>query len=549
MIIGIPKETRPRERRVAVTPSVVTDLVARGFDVIVEPLAGVDAGFADEAFVAAGARLGIGHEALDADVVVTIEPTVEQVSKMRHGITAFCFVHALRRPELVEAFAAKDATVFAMERVPRTTVAQKCDALSSMANLAGQRAVLEAASVLQRPLGAVFSAAGKVTPAKVLVIGAGVAGLAAIGTARALGAQVVAFDTRSAARDDVKSLGAEFIEVDLKEAGEGSGGYAKTMSPEFIAAEMALFLAQAPSVDIVITTALVPGKTAPTLWTAEHVAAMKPGSVVVDLAALQGGNCPLSRPDEIVEHRVTGGSVTVLGPTDLPSRMARTASELFAKNIEHLLEELAPTPAEARGPLPSWKADHEILAPMTQLLQGKPPPVYVASDTPPNKTAPARPAKVELPLHKAPASASKHMAAHPALGKLSEPPPRKARSLVFAAIGLLLVGGWLFLRYATTTNVAMQADLKEFVDQLAIFVLACFVGWQIIWNVTPALHTPLMSVTNAISGIIIVGGLLEGSSGSLDARSMLGMAAVLLATINIAGGFWVTHRMLKMFRK
>lgn len=557
MKIGIVKESRPRERRVAVTPTIGKALVERGFEVTLEADAGVAAGFSDGAYEAVGVKVGAPSEVLDADVIAAFEPTEAQIAAMREGVSVFCFVHALRRPELVQAFAKRKATVYAMERVPRTTLAQKCDALSSMANLAGQRAILEAASVLQRPLGAVFSAAGKINPAHVLVIGAGVAGLAAIGTARALGAQVRAFDTRSAARDDVKSLGAEFIEVDLKESGEGSGGYAKTMSPEFIAAEMALFLGQAPEVDIVVTTALVPGTTAPTLWTAEHVAAMKPGSVVVDLAAHQGGNCPLSRPDEAVLHPVSGGTVTVLGPTDLPSRMARTASELYAKNIANLLDELAPTSNLARGPARPFPEGHEILAPMALLADGAtpPPPPEPAKTAAPAQTpqapaapAQARPAPKPQPS-KAPASASKHVSAHPALGKLSHPPPRRARSLIFAAIGMLLVGGWLFLRYATTSNVAMQADLKEFVDQLAIFTLACFVGWQVIWNVTPALHTPLMSVTNAISGIILVGGLLEGSSGHLEPRSLLGMAAVLLATINIAGGFWVTHRMLKMFRK
>ena len=551
MSIGVPKESGVRERRVALTPSAVAELTRGGHEVVIEASAGLAAGHADASYEAVGARIG---DAWSANVVLKVEPpTPEEARRLHEGAMLVSFIHPGRNPELVAVLATRKATVLAMERVPRTTIAQKCDALSSMGALAGQRAVLEAASALQRPLGAVFSAAGKIAPAKVLVIGAGVAGLAAIGAAKALGASVRAFDTRLAARDDVKSLGADFLELDFRESGEGHGGYAKTMSPEFIAAEMALFAAQASEVDLVITTALVPGTKAPILWTRAHVDAMRPGTVVIDLAAHQGGNCEVTRADELVQHPTAAGFVTVLGPTDLASRMAQTASELYAKNLLNLLNELS-----TGGPAPAIMVTpgHEIGGPMLVLLAGAVPPQRPTA-APPAATSPSPAVPVAkhvaaLPVEKAPASASKHVAAHPALGTLSHPRPKGARTLIFAGIGLVLVGAWFFLRYATAAGAAsmMQLEVERFVDQLAVFVLACFVGWQVIWNVTPALHTPLMSVTNAISGIIIVGGLLEGShDGPFDARTVLGLLAVLLATINIAGGFWVTHRMLKMFRK
>ncbi len=537
-----------------------------GYEVVVEVDAGLAAGHADASYEAAGARIG---DAWASDVVLKVEPpTPAEARRLNEGATLVSFIHPGRNPELVAVLATRKATVLAMERVPRTTIAQKCDALSSMGALAGQRAVLEAATALQRPLGAVFSAAGKVAPAKVLVIGAGVAGLAAIGAAKALGASVRAFDTRLAAKDDVKSLGADFLELDFRESGEGHGGYAKTMSPEFIAAEMALFAAQAAEVDVVITTALVPGTKAPILWTRAHVEAMRQGTVVVDLAAHQGGNCEVTRADEVVRHPTAVGFVTVLGPTDLASRMAQTASELYAKNLLNLMAELSSPSAFSVTP------NHEIGGPMLVLLEGDAPPPRAPAPPPsPSAKPAAAPMRAPDPTPartRAPSAAPKHGAAHsahasrpqghgqslgPSAGGHGQPFGPSAggvRRLLFPAIGLLLVAGWFLLRYATTSSAAsaMQREVENFVDQLAVFVLACFVGWQVIWNVTPALHTPLMSVTNAISGIIIVGGLLEGShGGTFDARSVLGLLAVLLATINITGGFWVTHRMLKMFRK
>lgn len=557
--LGIPKETRPRERRVALTPDAVRDLVGRGHEIVVEAGAGAASGHFDADYVAAGARLDpTGEAVFAAELVAKVEaPTLAEVERLGAGTTLVSHLYPARNPDIVEALAKRGVTAIAMDRVPRTTVGQKCDALSSQAGLSGQRAVLEAAALLERPLGAVFSAAGKVSPAKVLVIGAGVAGLAAIGAAKGLGALVRAFDTRLAAKDDIKSLGAEFLELHFEEKGEGQGGYAKVMSPEFIAAEMALFLAQAKEVDVVITTALVPGTKAPTLWTREHVEAMRPGSVVIDLAAVAGGNCELSRSDEVVEHPVGGGHVKVFAPTDLPSRLAKTATELYSKNVWNLLEVMKFESAPV--------LDDDLVGPMVVLERGVAPPPRAALSAPPPTQAPqalpspnttsasaSKTSKSEVHKRPTPASASRHVPAHPALGTLAHPPQRTMRHFVFAGLGLLLVAGWFFLRYATasTPGNAMDAEVERFVDQLAVFVLACFVGWQVIWNVSPALHTPLMSVTNAISGIILVGGLLEsGHSSGFDARSWLGACAVLLAMINVAGGFWVTRRMLKMFRR
>jgi len=557
MTVGVPRESRPRERRVSLTPEAARELVGKGLAVTVEAGAGLASGHDDEAYRAAGATVGTAQETWSAALVLKVEaPTPEEIGRLSEGATLVSHLWPARNPDLVELLAHRKVTAIAMDRVPRSTVAQKSDALSSQAALVGQRAVLEAAALLERPLGAVFSAAGKVMPAKVLIIGAGVAGLAAIGTARSLGAMVRAFDTRLAAKDDVKSLGADFLELDFPESGEGQGGYAKVMSPEFIAAEMALFLAQAKEVDVVITTALVPGARSPILWTRAHVEAMRPGAVVMDLAAIAGGNCELTQADVLVQHPVAGGTVTVAGPTDLASRVARTASELYAKNILNLVAEL--------GVPPQARLDNDIVGPMVVLLDGaQPPPRATAAPSPaaqPPATASSPAAAAPTPVtastqttrRPGSVSAKKHVPAHPALGTLSHPRPPRKHHFVLAGVGLLLVVGWFFLRYATSSapGGGMNAEVERFVDQLAVFVLACFVGWQVIWNVSPALHTPLMSVTNAISGIILVGGLLEsGHDGPFDARILLGSLAVLLAMINVAGGFWVTRRMLKMFRK
>jgi len=522
---------------VAATPDVVKKLVQRGHAVVVEAGAGVDAGFADAAYVEAGATLG---DAWSAARVLKVEPpTVAECERLRDGATLVSFLWPARMPDVVAALARRKVTALAMDKVPRTTIAQKCDALSSMANLSGYRAVIEGAAALQRPLGAQFTAAGKTPPAKVLIIGAGVAGLAAIGAAKALGATVRAFDTRRASADEVRSLGAEFLELKFDEAGEGQGGYAKVMSPEFIAAEMALFAAQAPEVDIVVTTALVPGTKAPTLWTAAHVEAMRPGSVVVDLAAHQGGNCELTRADEVVVHQ----GVSVLGSTDLASRMSASASAFYAMNLWNLIDEWG------AGPTPA----HPILGPMLVLVAGEPAPPPIVAQAPTPTATPAAAATSAAPAPRPPAPrpapaghGHKRGGAHAAP---PAPPMSRVRRWVLASIGVAIVAGWAYLRYATGKN-AVDPQIERFVDQLTVFVLACFVGWQVIWNVTPALHTPLMSVTNAISGIILIGGLLEGARDApFDARMALGLAAILLAMINVAGGFLVTQRMLKMFRK
>jgi NAD(P) transhydrogenase subunit alpha len=550
---------------VALTPEATRELVGKGLAVTVEAGAGLASGHDDEAYRAAGATVGTAQDVWSAALVLKVEaPSPDEIARLSQGATLVSHLWPARNPDLVDLLARQKVTAIAMDRVPRSTIAQKSDALSSQAALVGQRAVLEAAALLERPLGAVFSAAGKVMPAKVLIIGAGVAGLAAIGTAKSLGAMVRAFDTRLAAKDDVKSLGAEFLELDFPESGEGQGGYAKVMSPEFIAAEMALFLAQAKEVDVVITTALVPGARSPILWTKAHVEAMRPGAVVMDLAAIAGGNCELTQADTMVHHPVAGGTVTVAGPTDLASRVARTASELYAKNILNLVAEL--------GVPPKVTLANDIVGPMVVLLDGAPPPpraplapLAPGAPGPPSSAAPASAASAsstpnptgttpntQTARRPASVSAKKHVPAHPALGTLSHSRPARKHHFVLAGIGLLLVLGWFFLRYATSPapGGGMNAEVERFVDQLAVFVLACFVGWQVIWNVSPALHTPLMSVTNAISGIILVGGLLEsGHEGPFDARILLGSLAVLLAMINVAGGFWVTRRMLKMFRK
>ena len=519
MKIGIPKEIRPGERRVAATPDTVSRLLKLGFDVSVETQAGAGASFRDAEYSALGASvLKSARELWDtSDIILKVQPPeqnaalgMHEAELLREGGTLVSFIWPGKNGELVDRLAARRATVLAMDQVPRITRAQKMDALSSMANIAGYRAVIEAASFFGRFFTGQMTAAGKVPPAKVLVIGAGVAGLAAIGAARGLGAIVRACDTRSEVRDQIQSMGAEFLEVQIKEDGSGSGGYAKVMSPEFIAAEMALFAKQAKDVDIIITTALVPGKAAPVLITEEMVSSMRQGSVVVDLAAEAGGNCALTRPGEVITHR----GVTIIGYVDLPSRLAPTASQLYGSNLTHLLADM--------GGAKSWHVDLEdaVVRGAIVLHEGQMvwPPPKPAAPAPP---APKPPTKIEPTAAAAPDV------------------PRRS-SLGSAA--LLVVGAVLLALLGTVAP-------KEFVSHLTVFVLACFIGWQVVWNVTPALHTPLMSVTNAISGIILVGGMLQISGPLTSPVTILSAAAVLLATINICGGFWVTTRMLRMFQR
>jgi NAD(P) transhydrogenase subunit alpha len=521
MKIGVPKEVRPGERRVAATPETVSRLIKLGFEVSIETGAGAGAAFPDALYEKAGATIAATTAPLwaSADIVLKVQPPEQhpelgdEAELLREGGVLVSFLWPAKNGELIQRLAKRKATVLAMDQVPRITRAQKMDALSSMANIAGYRAVIEAASFYGRFFTGQMTAAGKVPPAKVLVIGAGVAGLAAIGAARGLGAIVRAFDTRAEVREQVQSMGADFLEVSITEDGSGVGGYAKEMSPAFIAAEMALFLEQAKDVDIIITTALVPGKTAPILITEDMVNAMRPGSVIVDLGAEQGGNCALTRPGEVVVRN----GVTIVGYVDLPSRLAPTASQLYGSNLTHLLADM--------GGAKSFHIDLEdhVVRGSIVLRDGEllwPPPKPPA---PAPRPAVERRASVPPPLvvHKT--------GGHGAAKKGASLPV-----LLVALTALVLAGSFA---------------PREFVAHLTVFVLACFIGWQVIWNVTPALHTPLMSVTNAISGIIVVGGMLQLSNDLQSPVTLLGAAAVLVATINVAGGFLVTQRMLRMFRR
>jgi NAD(P) transhydrogenase subunit alpha len=514
--IGVPREILPGERRVAATPESIRKLRDLGFEVQVEKGAGADSGIPDDAYVAAGAALADTADALwkASDVIVKVRPpTPEEASRARPGTTLISLLQPERNPELPPVLQSLRLSAIALERIPRVTRAQKMDVLSSMANLAGYRAVIEAAQHYQGFFGPQITAAGATPPARVLIIGAGVAGLAAIAAAKSLGAEVRAFDVRAAAREQVESLGAAFLQVDIQESGEGGGGYAKTMSKEFIEAEMDLFRKQAAEVDIIITTALVPGTRAPILLPRDVVEKLKPGSIVVDMAAEQGGNCELCKPGEIVEFN----GVKIIGYTDLASRMAGTASRFFANNLVHLITEM--------GAGDKFRVDleNEVVRPALITHGGEllpPPPRKEPSPAAPVKAAPKPP----------PADAKPQQQAIMA-------PTRKAWG---TTVGGLLMIGVLFIlgRFAP----------EDFLKHFTVFILACFVGWQVIWSVTPALHTPLMSVTNAISGIIIIGGMLQ-IGGQVDLASILGALAVLVAAINISGGFLVTQRMLKMFRK
>ena len=503
-----------------------------GFDTVIEAGAGAAAAFADDQYVAVGAEVVEGARAVwdVADIVVKVRapeqhPTlgVHEAELLREGCTLISLLWPAQNKELVDRLAQHKVNAIAMDAIPRISRAQKMDVLSSMANIVGYRAVVEAANEFGSFFTGQFTAAGKVPPATVLVIGAGVAGLAAIAAARGLGARVRAFDTRAAAKDQVKSLGGEFLELEFKESGEGGGGYAKVMSKEFIEAEMALFAEQAKEVDIVVTTALIPGKPAPKLWKDYMVETMKPGSVVVDLAAEQGGNCDLTKPTEkAVEH-----GVTILGYTDLASRMATVSSDLYGTNIYHLLDEM--------GGDENFRFDleNEVVRGATVLHEGEvlwPPP---APKPPPPKLPPKKPV-LEKQVEQ----------------ELSPPLPQKPAmgTWILALAGIVLAGGWMYLRLAMDQNAIEDPQTYRLLEHLTVFVLAVFVGWQVIWNVTAALHTPLMSVTNAISGIIILGGLLQAGDNS-SASVIIGAVATFFAAINIAGGFLVTQRMLKMFRK
>jgi NAD(P) transhydrogenase subunit alpha len=538
MKLGVVQETRPDERRVAASPHVVAKFRESGWQVEVERGAGERASFPDAQYEAAGATIVDRAGAWTADIVLKVRPpTPEEVGQLRDEGCLISFLHPAQNADLIASLAARRATVVAMDQVPRISRAQKMDALSSMANISGYRAVIEGAQRFGSFFTGQFTAAGKVPPAKVLIIGAGVAGLAALGAAKGLGAIVRAFDVRAAVGDQVKSLGGEFLTVAVNESGDGQGGYAKEMSKAFIEAEHALFRAQAKEVDLVITTALIPGKPAPKLWLDDMVRLMKPGSVVVDLAAEQGGNCEHTKPGEaVVQH-----GVTIIGYTDLPSRMASVASDLYGMNLWHLLQEM--------GGAAGWTVDHgnDAVRPALVLERGEtrwpPPPMPVAAAPTAPPKAPEITSKIES-LEKgppAPSAPKPHGHGH------APSPPSRAQGMALTVVGIALAITWLGLRYGVSDAQASFATYR-LLQHLTVFVMAVFVGFQVVWNVSPALHTPLMSVTNAISGIIVVGGLLKGS-GALTTSVAVAVIATLFATINIAGGFIVTRRMLMMFRK
>jgi NAD(P) transhydrogenase subunit alpha len=509
VIIGVPCETRARETRVAATPATVAKLRALGYEVVVAAGAGAASSFPDEAYAAAGAQVSTAEEAWRADVVLRVNaPAVEEIGRLADGATLVSLVSPGLNPDLVAALATRPITVLAMDAVPRISRAQSMDVLSSMANIAGYRAVIEAAHTFGRFFTGQVTAAGKVPPAKVLVVGAGVAGLAAIGAASSLGAIVRATDVRPEVAEQVRSLGGEYVAVPAGETEVSSDGYAREMGEDFNRRAAIMYAEQVPDVDIVITTALIPGRPAPRLITEEMVASMRSGSVIVDMAAAQGGNVAGSVPDEIV---VTGNGVSIIGYTDLPGRLPAQASQLYGTNLVSLMKLLTPG---KDGEL-VLDFDDVVQRAMTVVRAGEvtwpPPPVQVSA-----APVPVAAAQVEPP-------------------KAKEPPPPSRR---FAVVGI--AAALLFLVTAFSPN--------ELIQHFTVFALAVVVGFYVIGHVHHALHTPLMSVTNAISGIIVVGALLQ--IGHDDAVvTVLAFVAILVASINVFGGFAVTRRMLGMFTR
>jgi NAD(P) transhydrogenase subunit alpha len=521
--IGVPREIFPGEKRVATVPEVVEKLIKLGFKVAVEAGAGDLANFSDDTYRAAGAEVIEGAAALWAasDIVFKVSvPTSAEVEMMREGCILIGFIWPAQNPELMQQLTAKKATVLAIDSLPRMlSRAQKMDALTSQAGVAGYRAVIEAANAFGRFFAGQITAAGKVQPAKVFIAGAGVAGLAAIGTAVGLGAIVRANDTRAEVADQVISMGGEFVKVDFEEEGGGGGGYAKVMSEGFQQAQRDMYAKQAREVDIIITTALIPGKPAPKLITAEMVKTMKPGSVIVDMAAERGGNCELTEPGQaVVKH-----GVTIVGYTDLASRLAKQSSTLYATNLFRLSEELCKT----KDGVVNVNMEDDAIRGLTVTKEGSitwPPP---APKLPVAATAPAKAATTP--------AAKKGGHGH---GAASEPMAGSKLAIMFGIAAALF---WF---------VGANAP-AAFLAHFTVFVLACFVGYMVVWNVTPALHTPLMSVTNAISSIIAIGALVQIAppAGTTDWIRWLAVAGIVLTTINMFGGFAVTQRMLAMFRK
>ena len=526
MRVGIPKEIDRGERRVAGTPRTVERLCQAGFEVWVERGAGLEAEHTNDGYAQGGGVLVDDVEKLygECDIILKVNPPSfnetlgkHEADMIREGACLIGFLWPAQNKDLIEKLAARNITSLSMDCVPRITRAQKVDALSAMANAAGYRAVIEAANAYPRFFAGQSTAAGAIRPAKVLVIGGGVAGLSAIGAARSLGAIVRAFDTRSEVGEQVRSMGAEFLDlqVPLDEDGAGAGGYAKVMSPEYIEAEMKLFATQAMEVNIIITTALIPGKPAPKLVTAGMVESMREGSVIVDLAAGQGGNCTLTEPGKMIYHK----GVRIIGYTDLPSRMAIQTSWLYASTLVNMIEEMGGNDGFAID------MDNEIVRGALVTYEGKitwPPPKHEVEAATPHPRQPWPEEHHGGATEEAPAGAG-------SAGRIG--------MWVLTLVGLALV--------VAIGRVAPES----FLSHLTVFVLACFVGWQVVWNVTPALHTPLMSITNAISGIILIGGMLQLAGPPSSAAAILGAIAVFIAAINISGGFLVTRRMLAMFQK
>lgn len=511
MKVGIPKELLPEEHRVAASPETVIRLKKQGFEVLVETGAGEEANYADELYQSAGANIAkTAKEVYDkSDIVLKVQPFTEtEIEMLKEDTVTLSYLYPAQNQELLKKLADKKVNAIAMDAIPRISRAQKMDVLSSMANIAGYRAVVEGANYFGRFLNGQITAAGKVEPAKVLVIGAGVAGLAALGAAGSMGAIVRAFDTRKEVADQITSMGATFLTVNIDEDGATSSGYSKQMSKEFIDAEMKLFEEQAKEVDIIITTAQIPGREAPKLILDYHVKAMKPGSVIVDLAASTGGNCVFTKPGQVY---TTENGVTILGKL---SQLPTQASRLYGNNLCHLLDDMGKAEKFAIN------MEDDVVKRAMVTYKGKvnwppePLPVSAAPKTvSPKVETKEKPSEEELAKKRA-----------------------KSSLIGIVILGLALLG-------------IGQVAPTEFLKHLTVFVLAIFVGWQVIWNVAASLHTPLMSATNAISGIVIVGGILQMQSDFAVLASILAALAVLVAGINIIGGFAVTNRMLKMFKK
>jgi len=523
-VIGVPRETAAGEKRVATVPEVVEKLIKLGFSVKVESSAGDAANCGDDAYRAAGAQIVDSAATLwaESDIVFKVSvPTAEEVGLMHEGQTLITFIWPAQNPELMQQLAARKVTVLAIDSLPRMlSRAQKMDALTSQAGVAGYRAVIEAANAFGRFFNGQITAAGKVPPAKVFIAGAGVAGLAAIGTAASLGAIVRANDTRAEVADQVVSLGGEFVKVDYEEEGSGGGGYAKVMSEGFQQAQREMYAKQAREVDIIITTALIPGKPAPRLITAEMVRSMKPGSVIVDMAAERGGNCELTEPGQaVVKH-----GVTIVGYTDLTSRLAKQSSTLYANNLFRLSEELCKT----KDGVINVNMEDDAIRGLTVIKEGS------ITWPPPALKLPAPPAAKPAAM---PPKAPKH-------GEASAPASATRTAVMFGIAALVF---WF---------VGANAP-AAFLSHFTVFVLACFVGYMVVWNVTPALHTPLMSVTNAISSIIAIGALVQIAPPLLGGGAArpeawihwLAWVGIALTAVNMFGGFAVTQRMLQMFRK